>query len=198
MHQWYDDYAITGFCLTFVADVPPQRVGEVLRSVAGATQETSDDVPAAASVYRAEGGTLLLERDGYAATFRNVANALSAGTRVAIVLKPFTGQPKFAFVRDTEVVCAFLLDDPMQRWGTAPDELLAELTAMGLDLPVEDDWDEDEDEEVGGDHARDRILAVVSLAERATGVGFDLTGSDPLRLSTEEFHEVSTGAARVF
>ncbi|MEU8038116.1 DUF6461 domain-containing protein [Streptosporangium sp. NPDC049078] len=203
--QWftsdeYNDYWVNGFCLTFVAGKPGSHVQEILHTSIGALIESADEgKPFLATIFDVTGGSIILERGGYAGSMRRVSRALSDDTRLALVVNPFIGHPKFAYLENTDLICAFRLEDPEFRWGSSPDFVLSDLTSAGV-LPVQEpDWESEEDEleleQLDLQNAVNRVLGAISIAERATGLlfGRQLINSTQYFVSFQDIYSSTAG-----
>jgi hypothetical protein len=181
-YSWFagDDYSAlwtVGLCLTFVSGRTPDQIKETLYSSLGAPTARVDNVMQlfTVQIYDTAGGSIMMERGGYAGVMHKVVSELSRGTKLITVLRGFQGDPRFVYAVNGEVVTAFDIHEPDLRTGTSPDILLDELTAAGL-LPVNEEnaWgnDEDDDEE---DYDRDwsgEVMRALSVAVAVTGIRF--------------------------
>lgn len=164
-YAWFDghDEALAmAFCVTFVRGLTPQQAFDRLGVTAcpdADIEDFYDDGAIAASAV--EGGTVLVEPNGFAGIRDTVAEPLSAGTVIAAVFCNVNLDQQFVHAADGQVITAFEPDYPGSRSGTDEDRLLAHM--VDLDMPTEDT--DDDDEEWG-----DPIPTAFALAERVTGI----------------------------
>ncbi|GII65071.1 hypothetical protein Skr01_51560 [Sphaerisporangium krabiense] len=138
-----------GFCVTFVRDLSPEeslhRIGATLGDISGEW-----GIEACAT----SGGTVLIDY-GYA----ELPNLLSRGTATARVFTNGSLDEDFVYSVDGVVVTKFEPCFPDSRRGSDPDRLLAHMRELGM--PVDEE---------APDYFPTRIMGVLALAERATGV----------------------------
>ncbi|MFI6323697.1 DUF6461 domain-containing protein [Nonomuraea sp. NPDC050556] len=163
-YAWFDEHDVSlamAFCATFVRGLTPAEVFARLGIFADPEAEVEDFADEGGITAAAvEGGTILVEPNGYACTLDAVARRLSVGTVTAAVFLNVNAHQQFVYAADGRVVTWFETDGPDARTGSDPDRLLAEMVELGM--PVEDT---DPDEDWG-----DPILMALALAERVTGV----------------------------
>ncbi|MFI6599846.1 DUF6461 domain-containing protein [Nonomuraea sp. NPDC050536] len=163
-YAWFDeqDGALAiGFCITFVRGLTPAeafvRLDITPEEDAGAEDLFDEGAITASTV---EGGTILVEPNGFAGTLDTVAKRLSTGTVIASVFLNVNADQQFVHAADGQVVTQFEPDYPGDRSGTDPDRLLPFMIELGMptdDVDTDEDWG-------------DPILTAFALAERATGV----------------------------
>jgi hypothetical protein len=164
-YAWFehDDLNAIGFCITFVRDLSPE---EALQRLGVPAEPWTGDVadPNVISAATADGGSILIEVNGFAGTSRPVAARLSAGTRTASVSLNLNLDQSFVHAVDGQVVTVFEPDYPSDRSGALPDLLLPHMLDLGM--PTQDATEDEEDREDWGDP----VLVALALAERVTGV----------------------------
>ncbi|WP_405140027.1 DUF6461 domain-containing protein [Sphaerisporangium sp. NBC_01403] len=161
-HTGYDWFSRsdTGYCFTFVRDLTPE---EALRRIGVELLTDEDDeedlLEGLLLAQPSEGGTLLIEENGYAATMDQFLRPLSAGTVVASVFRNVNFDQTFVFYEEGEEILSF---DPQfpgdSRSGSEPDRYLAEMRGLGL---------------LGGDGEdgpKADVTTALVLAESLTGV----------------------------
>ncbi|MEU8265789.1 DUF6461 domain-containing protein [Sphaerisporangium sp. NPDC049002] len=161
-HTGYDWFSRgdTGYCFTFVRDLTPE---EALRRVGVeplTDEDDEDDLLEGLLVAEpCEGGALLIEENGYAATMDQVLRPLSAGTVVVSVFRNVNFDQTFVLYEGGEEILSF---DPQfpgdSRSGSEPDRHLVEMRELGL---VTAD---------GEDGPKADVTTALVLAESLTGV----------------------------
>lgn len=162
------------YCFTLVRGLPP---AEVLRRLDDGREEpprtgVDEIVEAAFALLDAEDGrhflamttvgdwTLIIEPNGYIGVSEEYALPASAGTRWVSHFVNINGVDLFVLAEDGENRVTFEPGFPDTRWGSAPDELLEAMHAIGFQFGDEVSDTEDFVSEP----------AAFALAERLTGV----------------------------
>ncbi|MEU7896609.1 DUF6461 domain-containing protein [Nonomuraea sp. NPDC049152] len=160
MHDWFDG-AHDSFCFTFVRDLAPE---EALRRTGAQPYDEEewdedDFVEGLITAEPVEGGTLLVEDNGFAGTLDTVQRPLSAGTVTAAVFRNVNHDQVFVYWEDGVEILSFDPQFPAEsRAGADPGRFLPLMTELGLI---------DADGEDGADAGVHRALA---LAQRLTGL----------------------------
>jgi hypothetical protein len=97
--------------------------------------------PYAIGAVRLDGGTLLVEANGFLGTRPEIAGPLSAGTDVAAQSSNVDSDSDFLWVRDGEVQLQFDPMFPCWRAGADPDGMVDVLVDIGFDLGDDEDHD---------------------------------------------------------
>ncbi|MGW4666504.1 DUF6461 domain-containing protein [Streptosporangium sandarakinum] len=166
-HDWFES-GDGCYCFTFVRDVAPE---EALRRIGAEPvddEEEADEIDEGlVDAYPVEGGTLLVEHNGYAGTLDEVQRELSAGTVTAAVFRNVNHDQMFTHWAGGREILNFNPQFPADsRGGEDPDRHLAEMRALGLVT---------ENGEDGPDAGVHRALA---LAARLTGMPVTALPSD--------------------
>ncbi|MCT9933452.1 DUF6461 domain-containing protein [Planotetraspora sp. A-T 1434] len=158
-YDWFDGSHL-GYCFTFVRGLTPE---EALRRIgAEPYEEDDDDDEGLITAQRVEGGTLLVEENGFAGTLDEVQRALSVGTVTASVFRNVNHDQTFTHWVDGVEILGFDPQFPsFSRGGSEPDGFLPEMRELGLLT------EEDKDAPDTGVH---RALV---LASRLTGLNVD-------------------------
>ncbi|MFI6482127.1 DUF6461 domain-containing protein [Nonomuraea sp. NPDC050663] len=142
-------------------------------------------------------GAIMLELAGLAGWRKDLAEAFSQGTRIAVVTDPFVGSPAFAYVEDGKLLCEFQIRDPYNRLGASPDALMAEMEEAGM-LDGEEYYDEDEDADlsVSAETPNLPVLQAIAVASKKIGVPFSREGLLQARhfVSLDETHDIEAAA----
>lgn len=130
-YAWFDDHdesLAIAFCITFVRGLTPQEAFDRLGITADPEADIEDflDVGAVAAS-AVEGGTILIEPNGFAGIQDSVARSLSAGTVTASVFLNVNADQHFVYAADGQVVTRFEPDYPGSRLGSDEDRLLAHM-----------------------------------------------------------------------
>ncbi|WP_214321446.1 DUF6461 domain-containing protein [Nonomuraea sediminis] len=163
-YAWFDghDEALAmAFCIAFVRGLTPAEAFARLDITPEEEAEVEDLLDEGAITASAvEGGTILVEPNGFAGTLDTVAKRLSPGTVMASVFLNVNADQQFVYAADGQVVTQFEPDYPDARSGADENRLLPSMIELGMpteNADTEEDWG-------------DPILIALALAERVTGV----------------------------
>ncbi|MEO3855131.1 DUF6461 domain-containing protein [Acrocarpospora sp. B8E8] len=163
-YAWFDEHdsgLAEAFCVTFVRGLTPQQAFD--RLGVAPDDDPDDDgfyeegVMAASAV---DGGTILIEFNGFQGILATVTGPLSVGTVTAAVFCNVNLDQQFVHAADGRVVTSFEPDYPGSRSGIDENRLLTHMVELGMpteDVDDADDWG-------------DPIHTAFALAERVTGV----------------------------
>ncbi|GAA0977681.1 hypothetical protein GCM10009555_039240 [Acrocarpospora macrocephala] len=162
-YAWFDQHdsgLAEAFCVTFVRGLTPRQAFDRL----GVTPDDDPDddgfyeegVMAASAV---DGGTVLIEFNGFQGILDSVTGPLSVGTVTAAVFRNVNHDQQFVHAADGRVTATFEPDYPAHG-GVDEDLLLTHMVELGMptdDVDDADDWG-------------NPIHTAFALAERVTGV----------------------------
>lgn len=181
-YAWFDEHdeaLAMAFCITFVRGLTPAETFARLDITPEEDVEVEDLLDEGAITASAvEGGTILVEPNGFACTLDTVAKRLSPGTVMASVFLNVNADQQFVYAADGQVVTQFEPDYPDTRSGTDPDRLLPFMLELGM--PTEN---ADTDEDWG-----DPILTAFALAEQLTGIRLTPQAIDEPELTGSTAH----------
>ncbi|WP_432943978.1 DUF6461 domain-containing protein [Kribbella sp. CA-253562] len=155
-YTWFTQHRLYyAFCLTSVKGIDPP---EALRRLDAQDVERLSGLdafmqyaeknfpfhthnPYAIGATALDGGTLLVEYNGFLGTRRQLAGPLSVGTDVATHSSNVDRDGNFLWLRDGEVRLEFDPMFPCWRSGSDPDSLVDVLREIGYDLSDDEDHD---------------------------------------------------------
>ncbi len=146
-YEWAEAWEGTGVCVAWVAGADPETVlgqmvadppTDVLSAAearAWAADQTTPDYATAIEATGMAGWALTVETNGYQATRPEVAELLSAGTRVVVVFRNVNAVMSFMYAVDGVMVRSFdpLLYNNSNPWGG---ETLAEESGLDFGYPI--------------------------------------------------------------
>ncbi|MFG6194145.1 DUF6461 domain-containing protein [Nonomuraea sp. JJY05] len=129
MSYWFDSEAVS---VTYVRDLSAEqallRMGATI-SPEGEEEEDEGEIAA----FEVDGGVVLAEPNGFAATLDEVIARLSKDTTVATVFYNVNLDQQFVYAENGVVVTAFEPDRPDSRSGGDPDRLLERMRELGME-----------------------------------------------------------------
>jgi hypothetical protein len=148
-YAWFEHTQLAyAYCLTLVKNIEPS---EALRRIAADNLQRISGLPALTDycygqvsfngpsrwgigAVQLDGGSLLVEPNGFLGTRPEIAKLLSQGTELASHYRNVDHDGSFLWVRDGEILVDFEPMFPYGRRGTTPDALVELMTRIGFDL----------------------------------------------------------------